>query len=93
MNPTKRVVINTGAQYARALINIILSLYSTRLILEALGKDDYGLYVLVGGIVAMLGFVTNALIVSTQRFISFYQYLQRGHTMAPAEPITFFLEF
>lgn len=72
MNPTKRVVINTGAQYARALINIILSLYSTRLILEALGKDDYGLYVLVGGIVAMLGFVTNALIVSTQRFISFY---------------------
>lgn len=48
-----------------------LSLYSTRLVLKALEIEDYGLYAVVGGVVAMLGFITNALIVTTQRYISY----------------------
>lgn len=72
MDSTKRIVLNTIAQYSRSVLNILLSLFSTRYIIEALGNSDYGLYVLVGGIVAMLGFVTNALVITTQRFVSFY---------------------
>lgn len=72
MDSTKRIIINTAAQYIKAVFNTILSLYSTRLILDALTVSDYGIYTVVGGVVAMLGFITNALIVTTQRFISFY---------------------
>lgn len=72
MESAKRIVVNTAAQYARSLINITLSLYSTRLILDALSVSDYGLYSVVGGLVSMLGFITNALIITTQRHISYY---------------------
>ena len=72
MDSTKRIILNTAVQYVRSILNILLSLFSTRYIVEALGKDDYGLYVLVGGVIVLLGFVTNALVVTTQRFISYY---------------------
>ena len=68
----KRAIVNTLAQHIRAIVNICLSLYSTRLVLEALGQSDYGIYSLVAGVVAMLGFITNALVVTTQRYLSFY---------------------
>lgn len=72
MEPKKRIVVNTLAQHIRSIVNICLSLYSTRLVLEALGKSDYGTYSLVAGVVALLGFITNALVVTTQRQVSFY---------------------
>lgn len=70
MNPTGRIISNTLAQYLKSILTIVLSLYSTRLVLEALGQSDYGVYQLVAGVVAMLGFVTNALVTTTQRYIS-----------------------
>lgn len=72
MDPTKRILLNTVVQYSRSVLNILLSLFSTRYILQALGNSDYGVFVLVGGIVSMLGFVTNALVITTQRYISYY---------------------
>lgn len=72
MGPVKRIIVNTVCQYAKSLVNICLSLYSTRLILEALSVSDYGVYSVVGGVVAMLGFMTNALIITTQRYISYH---------------------
>ncbi|MBQ9637324.1 MAG: hypothetical protein IJV36_05460 [Prevotella sp.] len=72
MSPTKRIIVNTLAQYTRAILNIGLSLYSTRLVLEALNVDDYGIYSLVAGVVGILGYLTNALVVTTQRYLSFY---------------------
>ncbi|MBO4800957.1 MAG: hypothetical protein J5545_03735 [Bacteroidaceae bacterium] len=72
MTPAKRVIVNTAAQYSRSVINTVLLLYSTRLVMQALGVSDYGVFALVGGVVAMLGFITNALVVTTQRFISYY---------------------
>ena len=72
MEPAKRIIVNTLAQYLKALINICLSLYSTRLILDALSISDFGIYAVVGGVVALLGFITNSLLVTTQRFVSFY---------------------
>ena len=72
MEPAKRIVVNTLAQHVRAIINICLSLYSTRLVLKALGQSDYGIYSLVAGVVTMLAFLTNAMVVTTQRQLSFY---------------------
>lgn len=72
MEPAKRVIVNTAAQYVKALTNICLSLYSTRLVLDVLNIDDYGIYALVAGVVGVLGYLTNALVVTTQRYLSYY---------------------
>ena len=52
---------------------MLLSLYTVRLVLQCLGHEDYGIYTLVAGVVAMLAFITNSLQNTTQRFISYYQ--------------------
>ena len=52
---------------------MVLSLYSSRLVLNILGVDDYGIYSLVAGVVSMLSFLTNSLVGSTQRFLSVSQ--------------------
>jgi len=72
MNSANRIIINTGAQYIKAIINICLSLYSTRLILDALDIRDFGIYSVVAGVVGILGYLTNALVVTTQRYLSYY---------------------
>lgn len=73
MQASTRIVVNTLAQYARTIINMLLSLYSSRLVLNILGVDDYGIYSLVAGVVSMLSFLTNSLVGSTQRFLSVSQ--------------------
>ena len=72
MNASKRIIVNTVAQYGKSVINILLSLYSTRLVLNALNVNDYGIYSVVGGVVGILGYLTNSLVVTTQRYLSFY---------------------
>ena len=72
MTNSNRIIINTMAQYTRTIVNVCLSLYSTRLILSALGQSDYGIYSVVAGVIAMMSFITNALVVTTQRFLSIY---------------------
>lgn len=71
MGPAQRIVVNTLAQYVRLLFCVVLSLYSTRLVLQALGQSDYGIYSLVGGVIVMLAFITQALVITTQRHLSF----------------------
>lgn len=70
MKASNRIIVNTLAQYGRTIVNMVLSLYSSRLVLEYLGVDDYGIYALVAGVVSMLSFLTNSLVSSTQRFLS-----------------------
>ena len=72
MHNASKVIINTFAQYIRTIINLCLSLYSTRLILSSLGVEDYGIYTLIAGVVYLLSFAINALVVTTQRYMSFY---------------------
>src|ERR1044072_1847536 len=72
MQAASRVVLNTGALYGRMLITIFISLYSTRLVLNALGAQDYGIFNLVGGVIAMLSFLNMAMTISTQRYMSFH---------------------
>lgn len=72
MDSKKRIIANTIAQYTKSIVNICLSLYSTRLILDALNINDYGIYSLVAGVVGIFGYLANSLVVTTQRYISFY---------------------
>lgn len=73
MQAAHRVAKNTGILYIRMAITIFISLYSTRLILAALGVKDFGLFNVVGGAIAMLGFLNASMQGSTQRFMSFAQ--------------------
>lgn len=72
MTATSRLIINTLAQNIRTVVNICLSLYSTRLVLEALGQSDYGIYMLVAGVVSFLSYFTTAMVTTTQRHLSYY---------------------
>lgn len=72
MEASQRIIVNTLAQYCKSIINICLSLYSTRLVLAALDISDYGIYSVVAGVVGVLGYLTNSLVITTQRFLSFY---------------------
>lgn len=73
MQAANRVAKNTGILYLRMAITVFISLYSTRLILGALGIEDFGLYNVVGGAISMLLFLNNAMTGATQRFMSFSQ--------------------
>lgn len=73
MEQAKRVAKNTGFLYLRMGITIFVSLYTTRLVLAALGVDDFGIYNLVAGIVTMLVFLNAAMTSASQRFLSYAQ--------------------
>lgn len=67
----QRIAKNTVLLYARMFLTIIVGLYTSRVVLSVLGVSDYGVYNVVGGIVAMLSFLNFALTAASQRFISF----------------------
>ena len=66
-----RVIKNTGYLYAKMGITMFISLYTTRLILNTLGASDFGIFNIVGGAIAMLGFLNIAMASATQRFMSY----------------------
>ena len=53
------------------LLIMAVSLYTSRVVLQALGVEDYGIYNVVGGIVVLFTFINNAMVTSTQRFLNF----------------------
>lgn len=65
----KRIAKNTALLYLRLLFSMCISLFTSRVILNALGVEDFGIYNVVGGIVVMFGFLNNAMSASTQRFL------------------------
>lgn len=67
----KRIAKNTLLLYFRMILIIIVGLYTSRVVLNTLGVSDYGIYNVVGGIVAMLAFLNSAMVAASQRFISF----------------------
>lgn len=63
---------NTILLYFRTLCTIIISLYTSRIVLQVLGVNDYGIYQVVGGISSMLSYVINGSLASgSSRFITF----------------------
>ena len=71
MSTSSRVIKNTGYLYVKMGITIFVSLYSTRLVLASLGASDFGIFNVVGGAIAMLGFLNSTLARATQRFMSY----------------------
>lgn len=72
MQASQRIVFNTGITYLRFIITIFLAFYTTRITLQVLGVKDFGLYNVIGGIVAMVTFLNTALAQATQRFLSYH---------------------
>lgn len=70
MDAASRVIKNTGFLYAKMGITMFVSLYTTRLLLSSLGASDFGIFNVVGGAIAMLGFLNAAMAGATQRFMS-----------------------
>ncbi|MFA7201067.1 MAG: lipopolysaccharide biosynthesis protein [Bacteroidales bacterium] len=79
----RRIAKNTAALYTRMLVRLAVTLYTSRIVLDILGVDDFALYGIVGGIVTLFTFLQTALNASTQRFMSFE--LGRG-TSLPGSP-------
>lgn len=71
MSTAKRVVKNTAYLYVRMLVSILANIFTTRILLDALGASDYGLYNVVGGAIMMLGFLTATMSHTTQRFLNY----------------------
>ncbi len=69
---TTRIAKNTLLLYFRMLLTMGVSLYTSRVVLDVLGVEDYGIYNVVGGVVAILGFISGPMIEATQRFLNFY---------------------
>lgn len=67
----KRIAKNTLLLYIRTIFLMLITLYTSRVILEQLGVDDYGIYNVVGGVVAMFSVISSALSSSISRFITF----------------------
>lgn len=66
----KRIAKNTILLYVRMLVTMVVGLFTSRVILDSLGIEDYGIYNVVGGFVAMFGIVRSGLVTSTNRFIA-----------------------
>lgn len=67
----KRIAKNTLLLYFRMLLLMLISLYTSRVMLNALGVDDYGIYNVVGGLVAMFSMLSGSLNASISRFLTF----------------------
>lgn len=67
----RRIAKNTLLLYARMFLMILIGLYTSRVILKALGISDYGVYNVVGGMVSMFAFLNSAMVAASQRFISY----------------------
>lgn len=67
----KRIVKNTILLYVRMLFLVLISLYTSRIVLQTLGVEDFGINNVVGGVISFLGFLTGSLAGASSRFITF----------------------
>lgn len=66
----KRIAKNTIMLYARMIIFMVVSLYTSRVVLNSLGVEDFGVYNVVTGFVIAFGFLNSAMNASVQRFLT-----------------------
>lgn len=67
----KRIAKNTMMLYLRMILILVVTLYTSRVVLNTLGVSDFGVYTVVGGFVSMLAYLNSVFVSSTQRFMSF----------------------
>jgi len=68
---TRRIARNTLMLYVRMLVLMLVGLYTSRVVLDALGENDFGIYDVVGGVVAMFTIISGSLNSAISRFITF----------------------
>ena len=67
----KRLAKNTLILYIRTILILAISLYTSRVVLQVLGIKDYGIYNIVGGFVSLFAVVSQTMVASTQRFLTY----------------------
>ena len=67
----KRIAKNTILLYFRSIIVMLISLYTSRIVLKVLGVEDYGIYNVVGGLVSMFSLISSSMVAASSRFITF----------------------
>lgn len=67
----KRIAKNTFVLYLRTMFVMVVSLYTSRVVLQVLGVEDYGVYQVVGGLVSMFSIISTSLSGAVSRFITF----------------------
>lgn len=70
MKAAERVVFNTIILYIRLIVVLIIGLFTTRIVLDALGETNYGIYTLVAGVVGMLAVLQSAMSRTSMRYMS-----------------------
>ena len=68
---TRRIAKNAMILYVRMIVTMLITLFTSRIILKALGFDDYGLYNVIGGVVTLFAFLRSSMSSSTQRFLAY----------------------
>lgn len=63
---------NTVFLYLRMIVILLITLYISRAILAILGHEDFGVYSVIGGVVILFSFLTNAMTSATQRYLNFH---------------------
>lgn len=66
----KRIARNTAFLYLRMILVMGVTLYTSRIVLEELGASDFGVYTVVGGVVAMFAFINSSMTTATQRYLN-----------------------
>ena len=71
MSENKRIAKNTLLLYLRSIIVMLVTLYTSRVVLKVLGVDDFGVYNVVGSLVVMFSLMSSSLVNTSSRFITF----------------------
>lgn len=70
ISDNKRIAKNTIFLYFRMILLMVVSLYTSRVVLSTLGINDYGIYNLIGGFITIFSFVSSSLVLSIQRYLN-----------------------
>lgn len=71
MNGNKKIAVNSVVIFVRLCIVSVIGIYASRIVLDALGASDFGLYNVVGGLVVLLNVVNTAMVSTTYRYIAY----------------------
>ena len=70
MNDNRKIILNTAILYVKLVFSVLIGLYTSRVILLALGVADYGLYAVVGGVVSLMNFFGTTMLSTSYRFLA-----------------------
>jgi O-antigen/teichoic acid export membrane protein len=85
MKPSTRIILNTLATYSHSLFAMVVSLFSARWVLQALGQSDFGLYGVVASIILLITFLNGGMSVGVARFYAFS--IGRGHNLPEEQAV------